>query len=151
MRKITLVLLIAVLTISSCKKTKITNCDEKEIKCDYICFVYWRIFEFKLIDKNNGEDLLFGMAPRYTSGEVKLFYDAARTRQAPTTFDNNNKKLVCMMGSEELYLEIKGAKVYKIKAEFRGESCCNGRVKTLKVDNASVCTCCDDVIKIGID
>jgi hypothetical protein len=94
--------------------------------------------------------LLFGSNPSYTISDVKLFTDAARMNPINIMADNANKKIQCMSAKDEMYLEIKGATVYKISTEFKGNDCCSNRVKSLKIDNIPVCTCCSDVISVPV-
>jgi hypothetical protein len=145
-----LILLLFVSVSFSCKKSK-NQCDEPNLDCSSIrCIAHWDYFTFKLIDKTNGGDLVFGPNPRYTAGDIKLYSDAARTRQLQLDLDNSNNTIVAMTAKQEMYLEIKGTDVYKLAAEFMTRDCCSSRVKTLWQDGQMVCSCCADAISLSI-
>jgi hypothetical protein len=107
--------------------------------------------DFKLVDKTSGEDLVFGVNPRYALSDIKIFYDSGRTIPLNFTADNAAKKFATGFTRPEMYLEIKGTTVYKLAAEFKANDCCSNRVKSLTVDNKPVCTCCGDVIAIPVN
>ena len=144
----TLILVLFVALGVSCKKSN--NCGGSTRDCSGImCIAFWSYFEFKLTDKTTGADLVFGPNPKYTTSDIKLYSDAARTFSLRILIDNSNTFLV-MTAKEEMYLEIKGTDIYKLTAEFRGESCCSNRVKTLWQDGQMVCSCCGDAISLSI-
>lgn len=152
MKKGPLILLTIALLFSSCKKSKNTSCNEPDLNCgDIMCFAHWDYFDFTLVDKQTGEDLLFDPNPRYTTDEVKLYFDAARTYPINIIADNNKQKLICMRAKKEMYLEIKGNTVYKITADFKAVDCCSTRVKTLSLDAVSICGCCNDMISLPVN
>lgn len=126
-------------------------CGHPELDCDYTCLVYWYNFSFKVVDKNTGADLVFGANPRYTTNDIKLYYDAAGTRPAHgLQIDATNKKFKLMAAREELYLFI-NTQSYRLDLTFRPESCCSSIVKDLKIDNQQVCTCCNEVIHVPVN
>jgi len=146
--RIALTLLLFVSLGIACKKSN--NCEGSNRDCsDTMCIAFWSYFEFKLTDKTTGADLVFGPNPKYTTSDIKLYYDAARTFSIGVLVDNSNRFLV-MDAHEEMYLEIKGTDIYKLTAEFRDESCCSRRVKTLWRDGQMVCSCCPDAISLSI-
>ncbi|MBL7743559.1 MAG: hypothetical protein JNN00_08825 [Chitinophagaceae bacterium] len=145
-------LLLFLLFFISCHKPRVTACNEPEPDCSHIvCVAHWDYFNFKLTDKVTGKDLLFGTNPRYTTGEVRIFSDAARTSPINFFTDTVNKKLVCMNARGVMYLEIAGNAVYKLTAEFKSAGCCSARIKFLQVDNSIICTCCSDVIAVPVN
>jgi len=155
MKYIFLTAIISVLLSSSaCKKSKTSNCSELDLNCSAVlcpAIADWRNFDFKLIDKVSGKDLVFGSNPRYIPSDIKLFFDAALTSQINITIDMANKKFSCMTAKNEMYLEMKGTAVYKLNAGFKAESCCNARVKSLQVNNIVVCDCCANIINVPVD
>jgi hypothetical protein len=50
-------------------------------------------FDFRLIDKATGTDLVFGTNPKYTANDIKLYYDVGRTIPIQFQLDNNSKTL----------------------------------------------------------
>jgi hypothetical protein len=148
--KSALIVLVFVSLAFSCKKTK-NQCDGPELDCSTIrCIAHWDNFSFKLRDKTTGADLVFGANPKYTSNDIKLYSDVGRTLAIPLDLDNNSKTILAMTAKQEMYLEIKGTDIYKLTAEFRSESCCSSRVKTLWQDGQMVCSCCVDAISLSI-
>lgn len=146
--------IVAVLIISffSCNKTKSENCDGPELDCSAIrCLLHAFNFDFRLTDKSTGADLVFGTNPRYTDADIRLYADVARSVTIPLIFDNTKKLIQSTFSKEEMYLVIKNTDVYKLTAEFRAETCCSSRVKTLAVDGQSICTCCSDVISFSVN
>ena len=138
---------------SSCKKSKTETgpCSEPKLDCSLIlCIAGWNNFDFKLTDKTSGADLVFGSSPRYTTSEIKLFADAARTVEIGITADMANKKFQCMTARNEIYLEVKGT-VYTLNATFRKIDCCVSRVKSISVKGTLVCDCCPDIVNVPMD
>ena len=140
--------LISILFLS-CDKSETCN-DFKEDCSTIRCFAFWSYFDFKLVDKVTGADLVSGSNPRYNLTDIKLYFDAAKTAVIPYTFDDTKKSFHVMTAREEMYLEIKGANVYKLLVEFRSTSCCSVIVKTLTIDGQAICTCCKEVIEIPV-
>lgn len=142
--------LLLVFSILSCEKNE--TCHEPKMKCDNIrCFAFLSHFDFKIVDKTNGNDLVFGTNPRYQIADIKLYFDAARTLPIPLTIDNTGMKFKTMFSKEEMYLEVKGTDVYKLTAEYREVDCCSNRVKTLLVDGLMVCSCCTDAVPVPVN
>jgi hypothetical protein len=151
MRFVFILLVFTAITLS-CKKTKRNNCEGPELNCSaMLCIAHWDNFHFKLVDKITGNDLVFGANPRYTSADIKIFFDAARIYPMNLFTDNAKKEFLAMTAKQEMYLVIKGTDVYKLTAEFRGESCCSSIVKNLWLDGQLVCTCCSDVIQLAVN
>jgi len=148
--RIVLILLVFVSLVFSCKKSK-DQCDEPNLDCSTIrCIAHWDNFDFRLMDKATGIDLVFGTNPKYTANDIKLYADVGRTLLIQFQLDNNSKTILVKTAKQEMYLEIKGTDVYKLTTEFRAETCCSGRVKTLWQDGQMVCTCCSDAISLSI-
>jgi len=141
---------VIILISFACHKSK--NCEGPDLDCSSIrCIAHWYYFDFKLVDKTTGVDIVFGSNPKYTTSDIKLFFDAARTNAIALTADNANKKFSTMTAKSEMYLEIKGTDVYKLTAEFRDNDCCSSSIKVLWQDGAMICSCCNDVIPIGVN
>jgi hypothetical protein len=136
-------------TLLSCEKPD--PCDDPKIDCSNIrCFAFWSYFEFKLVDRITGADLVFGTNPKYSINDVKLFADAAKTIPLNLTKDDSKKWLQTMTARAEMFLEIKGIDTYKLTAEFRANDCCSNHVKSLVIDGFVICTCCTEVIPIPV-
>ncbi len=145
-----ILILTASVSFLSCEREK--NCEDPNLDCSNIrCFAFLSHFDFKVVDKTNGNDLVFGSNPRYISGDIKLYADAARTNSIHLTIDNTGKKFMTMFATEEMYLEIKGTDIYKLTAGFREVDCCSNRVKTLRVDGLLACSCCIDAIPVPVN
>jgi hypothetical protein len=147
------IVVLAILTISflSCGKSKSENCEGPELDCTSIrCLIFASNFDFKVIDNTTGADLVFGSNPRYTSADIELYSDLARSVPLALTFDDNKKIIQTMTAKDEMYLVIKNTDVYKLTAEFKTETCCASRVKSLSIDGQLVCSCCSDVISFSV-
>ena len=148
----TAVLAVLIITFFSCNKSKSENCDGPELDCSAIrCLMHAFNFDFRLTDKSTGADLLFGANPRYIEADIKLYSDLARSVSIPITFDNTKKLIQTSFSKQEMYLVIKNTDVYKLTADFRTESCCSSRVKTLSIDGQSICSCCSDAISFSVN
>jgi len=143
---------VVLFAFASCKKSGNSNCqDGPGCGANIECVAFWSYFEFRLTDKNTGQDLVFGNNPRYQISDIKIYFDAARTYPMNNLrADNAAGKFTLMTARPEMYLEIKGSDVYKLTAEFRGYGCCANRVKNLWQDDQMVCTCCDSVIPLAV-
>jgi len=145
----TLILAVFLALSFSCNKSK--NCDKPEPDCSSVnCVHLISTFEFKLVDKTTGADLVFGNNPRYTSADIKIFSDLGRSYPLPLIFDNDKKLIRLVNAKTEMYLVIKTTDAYKLTAEFRTEICCSIRVKTLWQDGEMVCSCCPDAISLSV-
>ena len=145
-----MILLVLVFLGFSCKKSK-NQCNEPDLDCSSIrCIAHWNNFSFKLMDKTTGADLVFGTNPRYTSSDIKLYYDVGRVYPLTLQIDHTSKTISTMTAKPEMFLEIKGTDIYKLTAEFREETCCSDRVTTLRQDGQMVCSCCPDAISLLI-
>ena len=148
--RIVLILLAFVSLVFSCKKSR-NQCVEPDLDCSSIrCIAHWDNFTFRLMDKTTGTDLVFGVNPKYTANDIRLYYDVGRTVPIQFQLDNNNKTILVKTAKQEMYLEIKGTDVYKLTTEFRTETCCSNTVKTLWQDGLMVCSCCPDTISLLI-
>jgi hypothetical protein len=147
--RVVIAVFVSTLLFFSCRKAK--NCEEPKLDCSGIrCFAFWSYFDFRLVDRSTGGDLVFGANPRYTINDIKLFADAARTIPLPLTADNTKKILLTNTAEEEMYLEIKGTDVYKLTAAFKTNDCCSTRVKVLWQDGMMLCSCCTDAISLPV-
>ena len=141
-----------ILSFFSCSKSDSKNCDGPVLDCSSIrCLMIAYNFDFKLTERITGADLVFGSNPRYTINDIELYADLSRTTRLPLTFDDTNKIINTMMAKDEMYLVIKNTDVYKLTAEFKTETCCSNRVKSLSVDGQLVCSCCNDAISFSIN
>ena len=148
--RIVLILLALASLVFSCKKSG-NPCVGPDLDCSTIrCIAHWDNFDFRLIDKATGTDLVFGTNPKYTTNDIKLYYDVGRTTPIQFQLDNNSKTIKVITARQEMYIEIKGTDVYKLTTEFRAETCCSSRVKTLWQDGQMVCACCSDAISLSI-
>lgn len=147
-----ILLFLASVTLLGCKKKSTSNCPEPDLNCGGIsCLVYNYHFDFRLVDKTSGADLVFGTSPRYNASDIKLFSDAAKQIPVPVNVDNVNKLFVVTKAKTEMYLEVAVANTYKIIANFKKVDCCSERIKDLNMDNQSVCVCCNDAIELKVN
>lgn len=147
--RVALLVIFSSLFFSSCRKAK--TCEGPNLDCQGImCIAYWSYFDFRLIDKVSGEDLVFSTNPRYSNNDIKLFRDVARTIPIYYTVDNSKKILQTMSAKEEMYLEIKGTDVYKLTADFKAKDCCSNEVKNLWQDGQMICSCCNAAASLPI-
>lgn len=154
MKKYLFLLMAVAMAFSSCKKSKDKNngpCGDPLPECgDMMCLVYWYDFDFRIVDKATGADLVFGANPRYTVNDIKLFYDAAGTHPIQLAVDTPGKKFYTKTANEQMYLII-NSQVYDIDIVFKGVTCCSAQVRDLKIDNQVICTCCTDVIGVPVN
>ena len=141
-------IILVAITIFSCKKPANSNCQDVECKENIQCVAHWYIFEFKLLDKNTREDIVFGNNPRCNVSDIKLFSDVARIYPINLYIDSADSKIMAISARPQMYLEIKGTDIYQLTAEFRGDGCCSSRIKNLWQDGKLVCSCCDAVIPL---
>jgi hypothetical protein len=142
--------LVALIIVLGCKKTKNSNCDDRDLMCgDINCLVMNYTFDFRIIDKASGADLVFGSNPRYTAADIKLYQDAAATIPINLVVDQSRSLFHTMAGRNTMYLRIGRGIVLKLDADYKAVACCENRVKNLKVQGQDVCTCCADVIAIS--
>lgn len=147
--RVVFVVIFSILLFSSCRKAK--TCEEPKLDCSAVlCIAYWSYFDFRLIDKVSGQDLVFSTNPRYTNNDIKLFSDVARTVPLQYTVDSSKKILQTMSAKEEMYLEIKGTDIYKLTAVFRSKDCCSNTVKVLWLDGRMICSCCSGAVSLSI-
>ena len=117
MRGILTLILITVLFFS-CNKSE--NCEDSKKDCSNVrCIGYFSYFDFILVDKTTGKDLVFGTNPRYSASEIKLYFDASKAYPIPVYRDSVNKIFVNMFAKDEMYLEVKGVDTYKLTTDFR--------------------------------
>ena len=147
--RVVLVVIFSILFFSTCRKAK--TCEEPRLDCQAIqCIAYWSYFDFRLIDRVSGEDLVFSTNPRYSNNDIKLFADAARTVPIQYTIDHSGKILQTIHAKGEMYLEIKGTDIYKLTADFKAKDCCSNEVKNLWLDGQMVCSCCSGAVYLSI-
>jgi hypothetical protein len=143
MKKYILLLLVVTLAFS-CKKSK----GDSEDDCNINCFIYQTQFNFRLVDKVTGQDLVFGANPRYTTSDVQVFFDAAGTLPMNgMQADAATKSFRTTFAKTTMYLKVVGT-TYKLDVTFRENGCCSSIVETLKVDGVSLCSHCNEVIGI---
>lgn len=146
MKKYILLLLLVTMAFS-CKKSK-DNDDTNE--CLINCFIHVSQFNYRLVDKTTGADLVFGANPRYTPGDVQLFFDAAGTAPIHLMTDTTAKAFKTLFGKATMYLKVGGI-TYKVDVTWRELDCCTSIVETLKIDGVSVCVHCNEIIEIPVN
>ena len=128
------------------------NCEGPNLDCSNIrCLAHFDFFDFRVVDKTTGEDLVFGPSPRYNTNDIKLFFDQARTLPMHIQFDQAKKNIQTADAKEVMYLEVKGNSVYKLETVFKLNDCCSNRVKTVWLNGRMLCSCCQDVVALPID
>lgn len=151
MKKLSLILLLSILFLG-CKKESATSCPDAELNCAGVsCLLNYYYFDFRVIDKQSSKDLVFGANPRYTTADIQLFADPAKTVSISITVDNVQKLFKVAEAKPEMYLVVAGSTTYKLSSDFRKIDCCSYQVKNLKMDNKSVCVCCSDAIELKVD
>ena len=150
MKTVVLLLVLSFLSFS-CEKTASTGCPEPQLDCSNVrCLVYNYFFDFRVVDEVTGADLVFGANPPYSTGDIRLFRDAAQTIPITLTADMTAGLFRTSFAEEEMYLVIDGRGVYKINADFRRLDCCTFRLKDLQVNGQEICTCCADAVEIPV-
>ncbi len=139
------------LWIVSCQKSASDPCEGPDPDCSGVrCLAHFDYFEFRLLDKLTGEDLVYSANPKFSVDDIKLFADAAKSTLLTLTADAEKKSFSTGDARSGMYLEIGGTDVYNLTASFMVNDCCSNRVKALSIDNEPVCTCCAPVISIWI-
>lgn len=137
------------LWLPSCRKSK--TCEEPKPDCSTIhCIAHFDYFEFRLLDKETGEDLVFSSNPRYITSEIKLFADPGKTMPLSLTADSDRKTFKTGQARENMWLELEGSQVFKLTVSFMINDCCSNRVKSITIDGKTVCSCCDQIIPIKV-
>lgn len=151
MKKLSLALMLTILLLG-CKKEDTSSCPDPVLNCAGVnCLLTYYYLDFRVIDNDTSEDLVFGPSPRYSVSDIELFADAAKTVSIPITADNAQKLFKVQQAEPEMYLVVAGATSYKISADFRKTDCCSYRVKNLKIDDQSICVCCSDAVELKVD
>jgi hypothetical protein len=151
MKKIIIISLLAIISFS-CKKKTDNNCADADLDCSAInCFLITYDLKFRVTDKITGADLVFGTNPRYTTGDIKLYYDAAAIHPINLQIDANAKLFSTVMARNEMWLVIKGGTPYKLNASFRVVGCCSQVLRSLNINGQSLCTCCGDSVNIPVN
>lgn len=140
-----IIFLLAITSLFACKKSK-----SDDQGCDYVCVMHHYQFNFRLVDKTTGADLVFGNNPRYNAADIKLFFDAAGTYPINVMANTTTKSFETIFGKQTMYLKV-GATSYKLDATYRFYDCCASVVETLKTDGVSVCTHCNEIIEIPVN
>lgn len=152
MRHLLIILLFCTINITCKKNSTTSSCDDADVNCTGVtCLIQQYLFDFRIIDKISGNDLVFGPSPRYTAGDVKLYADAALTNEIQITADVSGKSFHSFQSKPQMYLVIASASTYILNADFKKIDCCTDRIKNLKSDGLVVCTCCDDIVSIMVD
>lgn len=145
-------LVLSVLSFSCDKDDKNNTCPEPQPDCTgIVCILQNYNFDFRVVDKNSGADLVWGPNPRYIESDIALFADQAGTQPIPFSADAAERVFRTGFAEPEMYLIIAGTDIYKLGAEFRVESCCNSRVKNLDVNGQELCSCCGNGIEIPVE
>jgi len=150
MKKLFYLLLISLL-VNSCEKKSTPNCPDTEEDCTTIrCLITNYAFNFRVIDKNTGTDLVFGPSPRYNVADIALYQDATHTIPISLTTDAGKKIFTALQATSEMHLVIANTTSYKLNVDFRKLECCLYQVKNLSVNGQSICTCCADAIEVPV-
>lgn len=149
MKKTPVFLLIVSLLFLGCKKNKNTACPEPSLDCTGVsCLLTNYNFNFRLVDKTTGADLVFGSSPRYAISDIQLYSDKTYSQSIPLSADNTQKLFKTGFAMEKMFLVIAGTTAYTLSADFKPVTCCSLTVKNLDVNGQEVCTCCGDAIEI---
>ncbi len=152
MKKILVYSLVISLLFTGCKKSKNTACTEPSLDCTGVsCLLTNYNFNFRVVDKATGADLVFGTNPRYNTADIKLYSDKALTQPIPISIDNAQKLFTTSFAREKMFLAIAGTTTYDLSADFKQIDCCTFTIKNLTENGQQVCTCCGDAIEVKID
>jgi hypothetical protein len=150
LKNFTILIFVLVASIS-CKKSTNNGCSDVDLNCAGInCLIFNEHFDFRIVDKNTGEDLVFGPSPRYDVSDVTLFADEAHNTPLPMTTDAGNKLFSTLKAKTQMFLVVDG-KNYRLTAKLLGETCCSSRVRQLSIDGQEICSCCSNAIELPVD
>ena len=112
----------------SCKKNKDVayNCPNN-LKCGNIqCIAFWSNFNFTIIDKATGNDLIFGNNPSIPTSDIKLFYKANTQNEISKITDVASKSLRIITARDTMALQIKNEPLKTITVKlFCPKDCCS--------------------------
>lgn len=149
MKKAFVPLIFVSLLFWGCKKNKNNTCPEPNLDCTGVsCLLTNYNFNFRVVDKITGTDLVFGPSPRYNTSDIKLYKDKTLTQPLSLSIDNTQKLFKTSFASQKMFLVIAGATTYDLSADFKQVDCCTYTIKNLTENGQEVCTCCGDAIQI---
>lgn len=83
-------------------------------------------FSLRLVDKNTGNNLLFGANPLLTSGDIKFYYNAATQFPINMYVDTVNECVKLSAAKEIMGLQLKNDPVKSINIKtFCEDGCCS--------------------------
>ncbi|MFT3846160.1 MAG: hypothetical protein QM725_13980 [Lacibacter sp.] len=93
--------------------------------CNVQCIAFWSYFNFSIVDKNTGEDLLFGNNPTLTPSDIKLFVKSnSPYRQIVVLADSSTKILRTYGANDTMALQVKNEPLqYIVVKNFCGDCC----------------------------
>ena len=152
MRYLIIILFFCTINFACKKNSTSSSCDDADINCTGVtCLIQQYLFDFRIVDKITGTDLVFGSSPRYTTGDIKLYADVALTSEIQITADVSSKSFHAIQAKPQMYLVIASTSTYTLSVDFKKIDCCTDRIKNLKSDGQVVCTCCGDIVSIKVN
>ncbi len=113
----------------SCKKSEsviTTKCKMSVICGDIQCITSTTNINFRLVDKNTGNNLLFGVNPVLTINDVKLYSNSTTQFQINKYADTLSQSLQVMYASEMMNLQVKNEPLKQISIKtFCDYGCCS--------------------------
>lgn len=127
--KIKILLSVAIIVLFfSCKKNKDAGykCSMSVFCGDVYCITSYNNFNFRLVDKNTGNNLLFGATPILNTNDVKLYTNNNTQFQINKYADTLSQSLQVMYASEMMSLQIKNEPLKQISIKtFCDYACCS--------------------------
>jgi hypothetical protein len=111
----------------SCKKNKpaVTQCNNPVICGDINCFAFWRLFNFTIIDKVSGNNLVFGSTATLSPLDVKLYYNNTQN-EITKIVDTASKSFMIFAANDTMLLKIKNEPLKTIIVKtFCAKECCS--------------------------
>lgn len=93
--------------------------------CAYECIAFWSYFNFTIVDKNTGQDLLFGSNPTLLPSDIKLFVkNNSPYSQINLYADSTLKVLRAFSVNDTMALQVKNEALQYIVVKNYCSDCC---------------------------
>ena len=116
------------LLLFSCKKNKETgyNCNYLPACASVQCIAFWSYFNFTIVDKTTGNNMLFGSNSSLNPADIKIFYKTTTQYEIAKYPDSITKAIKVFSISDTIALQIKNEplKIITVKT-FCSKECCS--------------------------
>ncbi len=93
---------------------------------DILCIAYWSYFNFSIVDKTTGADLVFGSNPTLSPADIKLFVKTnSPYRQINLIADSSTNTMFAMTAADTMAIQIKSEPLQYIVVKTYCGACCS--------------------------